>query len=106
MTNHPLDEPTIQIVGFIKFSVIWLSNILTLRHQRYLMSFKIIVVGIIFVLTPISPALAYLDTGTISMVFQAVISALAVSIVFLRHYIQKIIKVIFGKKTNNTTNKE
>ena len=40
------------------------------------------------------------------MVIQAVIGALAVSIVFLRHYIQKIIKVIFGKKTKNTTNKE
>ena len=70
------------------------------------MSFKIIFVGIIFVLTPISPALAYLDSGTITMVIQAVIGALAVSIVFLRHYIQRIIEVVFSKKTNNSTNKE
>jgi len=70
------------------------------------MAFKIIIVGIIFVLTPISPALAYLDSGTISMVFQAVIGALAVSIVFFRHYILKITKVIFGKKNDDTTKKE
>jgi len=60
--------------------------------------FTTVIVSSIFVILSSTPAFAYLDAGSASMILQALVGAVVVGLVSFRHYLLKFKDFIFGKK--------
>lgn len=67
---------------------------------------KSALLGVFLLLVSSTPAAAYLDSGTASMVLQAFVAGFAVVLVSFRHYLSKIKNFFTGGKTDSTNDEK